>query len=198
VKYGPVAYTTDFANVIGLDGSLASVVETVFADNTSYYEFDPVTTTGIRITALKTQVANQEKYISQVVLANELGTILGFPVVEPISVNRNLRVNDMLSGRKSIVKAIETFGFKLQLDPYPSSYGADLDLLISLTDRESAFQSWLCGGKRGSSSFGYTLRGFRLQDLIPVQISEAIELSYLENLYIGPIKTEFQFQEATL
>ena len=142
VKYGPPGYATDFASVVGLDGALASVIETVFADNTSYYEFTPVTTTGIRLTALKTQVANQEKYVSQVVIANELGTILGFPVVQPVSVNRNLRVNDMLSGRKSIVKAIETFGFKLQLNPYPSSYGADMDLLLSLSDKESPFQSW--------------------------------------------------------
>jgi hypothetical protein len=198
VKYGPSGYSTAFANVVGINGAITGVTETVFADNTSYYEFDSVTTTGIRLTMNKTQTANQEKYVSQVILTNEIGTLTGYPKVSPIVVNRNLRVSDMLSGRKNVVKSIETLSFNLDLDPYPAAYGADINLLLSLADRDDPFLSWLCGGRRGSTYFTYTLRGFRLQDVIPTQIVNEVEEEYVDNIYVAPVQTSFSFQEVTL
>lgn len=199
VKYGPSGYSTDFANVTGLDATgLSGISETAFADNVAYYEFNAVTTTGIRITPTKTQVADQDKYISQVIITNELGTLTGFPVIDAVRASRNLRVQEMLSGRKNIVKSIEALSFHMALDPYPASYSSDLNLLLSLHDREDPFLSWLCGGRRSTSQFGYKIRGFRLQDVIPCQISEVVEQSYLKNMYVGPVQMGFNFEEVTL
>ncbi len=201
VKYGPSGYSTDFASVVGLDGALVGgIAETVFADNVAYYEFNSVTTTGIRIAALKTQTANQEKYVSQVILTNELGTLVGFPVIEPVRSSRNSKVQSMLSGRKNIIKSIETFSFSMGLDPYPanSTYTADVNLLMSLYDMDEPFLAWLCGGRRGTTYFGYPIRGFRLLDVIPMQISNVVESSYLSNIYKAPIQTGFEFEEITL
>jgi len=56
----------------------------------------------------------------------------------------------------------------------------------------------LSGGNRGSTYFGYQARGWRLEDVIPVQISNAPSIAYLNNSYVGPITVPFEIVEAVI
>ena len=79
---------TDFSNVIGLDTPASSpasaISETTFADTSAYYQFDSVTTTSVRIRCTETQVVDAQKFLNQVILTTEIGTLVGFPTISAI------------------------------------------------------------------------------------------------------------------
>jgi hypothetical protein len=153
IQYDVAGTWTNFSSVIGIGGALANITETVFAQDTSYYEFTPVTTTGIRIQATSTQTANEEKYVSQIIVCEELGTLAGFPKVKAVEFERNNRVRKTLSGFFSVQKSLEVPSLDMEFKDYPSSstYSGDVDLMMDLHDLEEPFLVWLCGGK-----YGYT------------------------------------------
>ena len=196
IQYDVSGVWTDFTSVVGLDGSLASVVETAFADNTSYYEFAAVTTTKIRIQATTTQVADAEKYIGQIIVCTELGTFAGYPEVKKITHDRNARVVKTISGFYNVQKSLEVPSFDFEFSDYPSSstYSADLDLVMTLQDREDPFLVWLCGGRRGSNYFKYTLRGWRLRDLYQMQVSRGLEVGYHKGIYTAPVSAKVRME----
>jgi hypothetical protein len=198
IKYlNDLSVWTSFTNVKGMDGALSGISETAFSDDTAYYEFDQVTTTGIQISIDKTQVANAEKYLSQLIVTTELGTFAGYPTIKQVAVDRNSRIKKTLTGRYSIQKADETAAFQLSFKSYPSAitYNVDMDLLMALHDRDASFLVWLCGGRRGSTYFNYTLRGFRLRDVFQMQLDKALNLSYTMSVYKNSLNAEVSFQE---
>jgi hypothetical protein len=197
VQYYNGSTWVNFANVTGIDGAKASISETTFSDSCAYYEFDEVSTTQLRIQVTKTQVANEEKYVSQIIATRELGTLVGYPQIKGVDVDRNARVKKSISGRYIIQKSDETFGATLDFKEYPSSdvFNVDVELMMDLHDREEPFLVWLCGGRRGSTYFRYTLRGFRLDDVLLMQISKAFKLSYASNIYTNPVNCKVELEE---
>lgn len=201
VKYlNNVGAWTDFTNAKGLDGALSGgkIAETVFADNSAYYEFDSVTTNSIQISITKAQVTNADKYLNTCIATTEIGTLAGYPTIQAITVDRNSKIKKTLSGRYSIQKADETAAFKMQFKSYPSAvtYNVDIDLMMTLHDSDSPFLVWLCGGRRGATYFNYTLRGYRLKDVYQMQIDKAINLSYTQNITKNSLNAEVSLQES--
>ncbi len=195
IQYWNGSAYTHFSSVVGLDGSKANITETAFADDTAYYEVASVTTTRLRIQVLKSLVVDAQKFISQVIACYELGTLQGYPLVKGMKFSRNERIKQMLSGRVLVQKGIESFAVKLDFEKYPTSLSADLDLALTLHDANDPFLIWLCGGRRGSSYFRYTARGFRLRDVYCVQVTKAIGLDYYKSGYLNPVSLELQFEE---
>jgi len=68
--------------------------------------------------------------------------------------------------------------------------------MMALHDREDPFLVWLAGGKSGSTYFRYTLRGFRLKDMVLMHVSKAIPLSYYKNIYHNPVNMKVEFVES--
>lgn len=197
VKYHSAGMFIDFTNVKSITGSSNQISENNYHLDTSYYEFNGVTTDQIQIAVSSTQIANQDKYMNQVTATTELGTLVGYPMITGIDVNRSLRANQTISGKFSVEKSIETIGFNLQLKKYASSaaYAPDMDLLISLHDREKVFNAWLCGGRQGTGYFPVTLRGFRLRDVLQMQLTKPLQLSYDSNLYGTNLNGTFYMYE---
>lgn len=195
VKYDVGGVWTNFTSVVGIDGSLASVIETVFSQDTAYYEFASVTTTKIQISVLSTQVADAQKYLNQVIVTTELGTLEGYPVIKGTELSRNIRVEKMLSGRVLTMKSDEIFSVQLDFKNYPPSLSADIDLIFGLHDREENFLIWLCGGRYGSAYFRKQLRGYRLRDVIPVQMVSTLKPIYSDNVTTLPVNFSASFAE---
>jgi len=188
VQYDVSGVWTDFANVIDLDGSQATVTETAYARDTYYAEFDQVTTGKIRIQITETQVANAQKYINQVIVTTEKATLVGYPEIKDILSDRRLRVKKTLN-KNSVQKSLEVVTINLAFKNYPSSsvYNVDIDAMLDLHDSEDNFLVWLCGGRFDSPYFRYTIRGFRLQDVYEMQVASAYKLGYRDNIYTNPI-----------
>ena len=130
-----------------------------------------------------------EKFINQVIVTEELATLVGFPEIKQVEMNRQLRSKKTISGKFSVQKSLESLNYKLSFKKYPSSivYNVDIDAMIALHDSEDPFLTWLCGGRFGSPFFNYTLPGFRLKDVVQQQINNAFKLSYLDNIYNNPL-----------
>lgn len=196
IKYDLASVFTDFTTVIGLDGALGGgITEATFTDGTAYYEFDQVTTTRIEIAITLTQVVDAEKFISQIIATTELGTFVGFPILKSITESRNSRVKKMLSGRSNVAKSLETASFRLDFKNYPPGLTADLDLAFALFDREAPFLVWLSGGRRGTDFFTYTLRGFRLKDILQMQVGRDFKVSYSKNVYLIQVNLQLSLVE---
>jgi hypothetical protein len=196
VKWKSGVSFVHFTSVSGLDGSQANVSETVFADDTAYYEVAQVTTTAIQIEVVKTQVANQEKYINQIIACSEYGTLEGYPDINSLEFNRNERAKKMLSGKTLSLKSEESMKVQLTFKDYPPSLGADIDLMGQLFDVESTFLVWLCGGRRGTSYFRKALRGFRLRDIFYMQTTGTFNPDYSKNVYVLPVNFRLNFIES--
>ena len=189
IQYGA---SLDFANVLGLDSySDNQILETGFAKNTAYYEFDAVTTDTIIISIDTTQVADAQKFLHQFIITNELGTLTGFPGMNGIKLDRNDRKDKAISGRLHIEKGYETASFRLNLKAYPVQ--ADIDTLDSLHDRELPFLAWLNGGK--PDQFRLDQRGFRLEDVYQMKVDKPAKNSFYKNIYTAAVDQSYSFVE---
>lgn len=196
VKYDVAGVWTDFASVVGLSGSQSNIAETSFADDTAYYQFTPVTTTKIQILVTKTQVVDAQKYINQIIVTEELGTLVGFPKIKGTVIDRNLRKDEMLSGKILVQKSEKSFKATLDFDDYPATLSADVDLIFLLQEYEDNFMIWLCGGRRGSQYFRKQMEGYRLRDVYTVQLVAPLDPIYGKNQFHGTVNFTAKFEEA--
>jgi hypothetical protein len=198
-KYWNGSSFVNFTGVSGIDGAIVGgISETTFADTTAYYEVDAVTTTKIQITVTKTQTANAEKYVGQIVATTELGTLQGFPLIDGSAVTRSARAMRMLSGRTKVVKSVEAYSITLDFTQYASglTYTPDLDLMYQLHDRDTPFNIWPCGGRRGTTRIRYPIRGFRPENLYLVQLVSDIEGCFPQEIYTSTVGLgTLEFQE---
>lgn len=196
VKYWNAAWV-DFSNVVGVNGVTSSVIsETAFAYNSAYYEFDPVTTDKILITATKTQTPNEEKFLNSFVISTELGTLEGYPIIKDATKDKKLRKSILLNGRSFVAKSLEVMRFSIDFKNYPPTLADDLDLAFTLFDRDNNFYTWLCGGRHNAQYFKYQLRGFRLEDLILTQTVNIFKDRYRKNIYNSMVNVRLQLEEA--
>lgn len=190
-----------YTNVIGVNGisiptDSSGFIESGITIPTSYYEFDPVTDSEIRLQLRTTQIPNQEKYLNSFVIGNELGTLQGYPIVRDATKDKKLRKSILLNGRSFVTKSLEVFRTLLDFKNYPPGLDADLDLTYSLFDRDNPFYVWLCGGRTGDPYFKYQLRGFRLEDLHLVQTVNIFKDKYRKNIYSSMVDLKLQLEES--
>jgi hypothetical protein len=189
VMYDVAGVWTHFSSVVDVDGSQSNITETTYSRDTYYAEFSSVSTTKLRIRINTTQVVDAEKFINQIIATEEIATLVGYPDIKQVQMDRNQRSKKTVSGKYSIQKSLEIFQVKLAFNDYPSSdvYNVDIDAMIDLHDSEDPFIVWLCGGRQGTEFFKYTLPGFRLRDTIQMQVKNAYKLKYTNNIYINPL-----------
>ena len=191
IKYNGV---NEFTNVSGLDGALVGgVSETVFNKDTAYYKFDSVVVSSVTISVLSTQVANEQKYLNQFIATSEVGTFAGFPRIQNVQHNRNIKGAKALSGKNVIQKGYETTTFRINFKTYPVQ--ADINIVESLHERESSFLVWLCGGRYGSEHFTVEQRGWRLRDIYNMQISRPLSADYEKGIYQNGVNTSMTLVE---
>lgn len=195
IKYDLSSVWTDFTNVVGLDGALGGgIAESSFSDETSYYEVDSVTTTGIQITATETQTADQEKIIYNLFTTAELGTLEGYPQITPIEATRNPRESDNLGGLMNSQKGFKVHSFSLDFTSHPKQN--DYDLIESLYDRSTSFLVWPCGGRRGTTYIRFPIKGYNLKDIFNMQTTGGFGSGYPNSIYINAPNFSAALREA--
>lgn len=195
IKYWNGLTFVDFTSAVGIDGALGGgiISETAFSDETAYYEFTSVSTLKIKINIVKTQTADEEKEIGFVMISSELGTLGGFPQVLPISDDRGARVISAISGKSNIQKTFGVRSVGLGFRQHPTV--ADTTLMGTLHDRDLSFIVWPCGGRRGSTFFTTTIRGFRLQDLMNMEMINPLSVVYGQSIYTNGVNFTTSFRE---
>jgi len=181
IKYLNGGGFIDFTNVVGVNGvETTGINETAFTYNTAFYQFDEVTTSSIQVTCLKTQIADVQKYLTQLIATKELGTFEGFPRVQPDS-NRNETKAKSLSRRLVVQKTYETNRVKITFKTHP--FQNDIDIVETLFDREEPFLVYPCGGRTGSKYFKVEQKNWRLQDIYNVQTLGRLKNGWEKGVY---------------
>jgi hypothetical protein len=186
--------TNEFTNVSNLDGDLVGgISETTYDKSTSYYKFDQVAVDSLTITMNTTQVADAQKFITEVVATRELGTLAGFPRVRNMAHSRNIRGSQVLSGKNVLQPTYETTSFRLGL----SNYAVKDDVLLfdSIHEREQSLLVWLCGGRYGDEFFPIPQRGFNLEDLYSMKINRPLPANYANGIYTNGANGTLSFVE---
>lgn len=181
VKYWNGSAWASFTNVIGPNGvSYANAGSTSYALSSAYFEFDQVTTGQLKISCLKTQTANAQKYLTTFLATKELGTFQGLPRIEP-KVMRNEEKVKSLGGKYLVQKGYETYQIKISLKSHP--YQVDLDLVDTLFNSEESFLVYPCGGRYGSTYFRLDQKGFGIDDVFNMQLVGALDSKYEKGVY---------------
>jgi len=185
---------TEFTNVSNLDVDLAGgITETGYSKSTTYYKFDAVSVDSVVISVDTTQVANAQKFLREFIATIELGTLAGFPRVQNVKHDRNIREDEVISGRKIIQKGYETTSFNMDFKTYPIQ--ADINLLETIHLKEDSFLVWLCGGRYGTDHFTIEQRGWRIGDVYNMQIRKALGADYAKSIYQNGVDTKVNFIE---
>lgn len=193
IQYHNGATFVDFANVIGVNGVESSIIsETTYAFDTAYFEFDAVTTNQIQITVKKTQIADEEKLLTTVLVTKEIGTFQGFPRVKP-NMSRNESKTKTLSKKSVIQKSYETNTVSINFKTHP--FQNDLDILEILWDSEEPFLVWVCGGRTGTQFFKIAQKSWRLKDVFNMQISGRSRNEFEKGVYLLGFKKSIRFEE---
>lgn len=182
IKYWSGATYVDFATPI-------AVVDD--ANSTTEHNVVSVSTSRIQITCTKTQVADDERRMAQLIVTEELGQFEGWPVVSrPIS-SKNRQITKMLSGKKNIVDSVGFFSCTLTVDNLKSDN--DLTLIETLYERFEGFLLWLGGGDE--SQFSSARIGWRKQDMFLVRPSNELTNEFVKGLYVTGVKVQIKLEE---
>lgn len=182
-----------FTGVEGVNGIASSgIVETDYSFGTAFYQFDAVTTGTIKIFVNETQIANEQKYVTQFIATNSIGTFQGFPRVKPDS-SRNERKAYALSGRANVQKSFETTRFSLKFKTHP--YENDIAIMDEVFDREEPFLIYPCGGRTGTDYFKMEQRNWRLQDIYNVQLIGRLKNEWEKGVYLLGANKTIKFEE---
>lgn len=189
----------DFAAVVGINGEVigAGIDETVFARDTAYYEFTPVTTDQIRIRARKTNVVDAKKILGQLILTEEIATLSGYPSAKPM-IDRNKRTNKTVGGRTNITRGLDSFEAMIRFQNYPTraEFVADVETAFALNNRDLPFLVWPCGGRAGETYFKHVAPGWGLRDIGLVNVTNELSAEYQRNIYINGIDFDLRLEEA--
>jgi len=155
------------------------IAETINEATTSYYEFDSVTTTSVRITMEKTIAANAEKRIAQFLQSTQLHKLEGYPTLSPrFDVERITK--QTIRGRRKSALLDETFSASLAFQRYPVA--SDLLFFKNLWDNRAEFLVWPCAGKE--SIFRFNIKGTRLSDIYLCELDGNYDSWFDSNTYV--------------
>lgn len=195
ITYG--AGSTSFSNVVKINNETdTSIFESALDQNTSYFEFDEVTTDQINIQCLNVQNPSTtvEKFLGSLILTNEVGTYSRDGMVDVTSsINANNRVITNINNKAVVQRGIDSFnaGFRAQ---YLYTQ-ADIDLSAELFDRNEDVLVWLCGGRVGTDYFRFSTKPYRLEDLFRCRSTGAFNHEYYRGLYRTGVKASLSLVE---
>jgi hypothetical protein len=152
--------------------------------NSSYYEFDSVTTNQINISCSNVQnsVTFLQKYLASLVICNEIGEFSIDGLALPnANHDANNRIARNVNNKALVQRGTDTFS--VSLNSQMVSTQADLELYNELYDRNEDFLVWLCGARVGSPYFRLEARGYRLLDLYRVRNISNLDTNYYKGLF---------------
>lgn len=182
-----------FTNVVGVNGQTYTGINvTDYAYDSAYFEFDNVTTTRIKLTCLKTQIPNEQKYLCIFLVTEELGTFKGFPRVDPKTDMNEIKTKT-LGGKVLVSKGFETVLIKLNFKTHP--YQDDITLLEYLFSSVEPFLIYLCGGRVGENYFKIAQKTWNLSDVYNVQATGDLDSDFEKGVYLLGANKNITFEE---
>lgn len=192
VKHNWKAFTIKYWNGSAYTDFSTAIAQTTNTDETSFFSFTQVECQLIRIIITGTQTANDDKHLYQLILAELIGTLAGWPMIKNPMHDRNKKITKMLSGKANVQESVGAFAVDLEVSNWRSQ--ADLDVVDEVYFKRDAVLVWLCGGNE--SQFSMELRGYRLEDIYMMRPTNSFEPEYVKGLYQTGTKIKIALTEA--
>ena len=185
------AYTVKYWNGAAYVDFSTAIAETAYADTDSFHDFTAISTIKIQIIITETQVADEDKYIKQLILIEERAQFDAYPDIKNPTHDNGKRVTKMLSGKKNIVSAVGAFNCELAVSTL--SNAADLALIEQLFERKVGFLVLLSGELE--SQFKNVLAGYRNEDIYLMKCSNNYEPEFYKYCYQLGTKVKMKLTE---
>ena len=174
----------DFSTPINVSGN---------SSDTKFHEFDAVTPTQYRLIVTGTQVADDDKSISQIILTKKVGTFVAEPEIGRFLFDSDKRSNKLISGKRQISRKAESLVVQLGFPPNKTQSDLDLikDLYQSMEGRLISFVG------ADDSSVGLTVSGFRNKDLFLMTPDDDYDSSFFEGRFANGLSNQIRLVEAS-
>ena len=147
------------------------ISEITYSSNFSAHEFSSTETTSrIRITIDETQVANSDKFLSQLLVLEKLesGQFIHPPLIRRFELSTEKKTKQSLSGKAYIREQVGSVSYDLDFRIVQND--ADLTLLEAMHFKAfNGFVFWPGGGS--ADQFRYNRIGYRLEDIFLMKVS---------------------------
>jgi hypothetical protein len=179
------------------DGSLyqdfsPAISETTNTAENTHYNVTQVSTTKVQITINGTFVADSDKNLGQFIVTKRLGRLNAWPEIKKPTISRNRVVNNMLSGKASVVENVGQYSADLSIQVW--SDDGDLTLIENLYDRFNGFLFWPCGGDE--TQFSTIRQGYRIEDIFLCKFVDENVPEYLRGIYKSGIVVKIKLRES--
>lgn len=140
------------------------------SDPVSFHQFSQLTALGIRVRVNKTFIVDDDKFLAQLIVTEELGRFEQFPEITHESSKNRKRLR-MVSGKSKIIQNSGAVDIRVRHNNQEDDN--DLTLVEQIFNTFSGVLIWLCGNDE--SQFRTRRIGFRREDLFLVAPSNEYE-----------------------
>jgi len=161
VNHNLKAFTIQYYNGASYTDFSTPINETTNTNTTNEFSFNSVQTSQIRIIITGTQVADEDKLISQLIITTALGQFEGWPQIVKPTISKNKKNSRLLSGKSLVTRQVGSFSCELSVENWNNSN--DLDLVESIYFNPTGVLMWVNAGD--DSQFSRTNIGYRSKDI---------------------------------
>jgi len=189
-------YTIQYWNGISFQNFSTSISITNNTLETTSHEFTQVTTNQIRLIVTATMIANDDKFLRQLICIDKIGTgqLEAWPNIKNPTASLNKQSSKMISGKSNIIETSGYFQASLNLSYWKSAN--DLDMLERIFFRREGVLVWLCGGDE--TQFSSKRIGYRLQDIYLVRPTNEYEPEWNTSVYTNGLNIRMDLVEVTV
>ena len=167
-----------------------AINETVNTDTTTEFTFASVNTSKIKIVIDSTQIVDDDKRMTQLIMTELIGELITQPIIQP-KIDRSRKVTKFLSGRVFVTRSVPSFEVKIKMNNVTSD--ADLTLVETLFASFESFLVWLSGGD--IAQFDSLRIGYRLEDFYLVNVDAEYMPQYEESRWKFGVPINLGLQE---
>ncbi len=176
-----LAAWTNFSTAINVTGNTTA---------TKLHTFNTVSAKLIRIIITGTFVTNDDKYMTQLIITEQLGEFSFQPMIKPI-IDRGRKTTKYLSGKSHVIKNVAAF--QVDIDMNNQTLDADLTLVETLFDSYEGFIVWLCGGT--TTQYDTQRQAYRLKDLYLVNVANEYKPEWGDSYYKNGMAVDLRLVE---
>lgn len=173
------AYTIQYHNGSTYVDFSTAINETTNTKTTIEHQFTEVNASLIRIIITGTFVADDDKFLAQLLVCKSIGQLQGYPQIKKPTYSLNKKAIKLLSGKSFILRQRGAFFCDLEVQNY--NVDADLAILESIYFKNGGVLMWVNSGD--STQFKREHIGYRPEDIFLVQPSNEWTPEFYQSLY---------------
>lgn len=153
--------------------------------------FAPLETDRLRLTVYGTMVADDDKFLSQLIVTDLIGQLETMVSIDEVRIGRKRKALEVLSGKMKLQRSVGAVSMRIRHNNVVNN--SDLALVERLYESIDGFLVWLCGDD--TSQFRNQVTGYRRKDIYLMNIPTEYGPSWEGGFYKNGIPIDFRLVE---